>query len=234
MLPVMLQRWHEISFFHWNCEPQRIQQHLPNGLTVDTYNSDAWIGLTPFLLVGLRPPPLPKRFGLSFPEMNLRTYVRGPAGPGIWFFSLDAAKYVAVLGARITYGLPYYLARMRVDLGEHENFYTSKRGNDAAATIRILKGPRIRRPSRLERFLTERYRLYSAWEGRLVTAQVRHRTWTLQKAGVLEFDESVRKAAGIQFPSSEFLVHHSTGINARIGRPTFVVRHAGATPVSRR
>src|SRR5262245_20563323 len=72
---VMLQRWHEISFFHWSCEPSLLQSRLPLPLTIDTFDGKAWIGLTPFLLTGLRPPLFPHRLGLVFPEMNLRTYV---------------------------------------------------------------------------------------------------------------------------------------------------------------
>src|SRR5262249_5292507 len=110
VLPLMLQRWHEICFFHWSCDPQLLQPRLPPGLRLDTFDSKAWIGLTPFLLTGLRPPLFPQALGLAFPEMNLRTYVIGADGPGIWFFSLDAARFVAVLGARAMYGLPYYWA----------------------------------------------------------------------------------------------------------------------------
>jgi uncharacterized protein YqjF (DUF2071 family) len=88
----MFQGWDRITFLHWPCDAGLLQARLPGGLTIDTYEETAWIGLTPFDLTGLRPPYLPAIPGLSeFPEMNLRTYVRGPAGPGIWFFSLDAA-----------------------------------------------------------------------------------------------------------------------------------------------
>ena len=69
---LMQQRWHVISFFHWPCEADTIQTRLPNGLYVDTFDGAAWIGLTPFLLKGMRPPLIPATLGLSFPEINLR------------------------------------------------------------------------------------------------------------------------------------------------------------------
>src|ERR1043166_935648 len=34
MIPVMLQRWHEISFFHWSCDPGLLQPRLPEGLQI--------------------------------------------------------------------------------------------------------------------------------------------------------------------------------------------------------
>ena len=57
----------------------------------------AWVGLIPFFMVvataGDRTAPWVSRF----PETNVRTYVRDSDGHvGIWFFSLDAARFGAV------------------------------------------------------------------------------------------------------------------------------------------
>ena len=114
--PVMLQSWRWLTFLHWRYEPTLIRGRLPKGLELDIFDGVAWIGLTPFVLENLRLPLLPALPWISrFPETNLRTYVRGPDGePGIWFFSLDAARLLAVVAARFTYGLPYKWAQMRV------------------------------------------------------------------------------------------------------------------------
>src|SRR5687767_7171473 len=112
---VMFQSWNVISFLHWRYEPDVLRRFLPDGLEPDTFDHSGWVSLTPFRLEGLRPafvPPIPRLS--NFPEMNLRTYVRGDKGPGLWFFSLDADRLAAVLGARLTYGLPYFWADMQV------------------------------------------------------------------------------------------------------------------------
>jgi uncharacterized protein len=220
--PVMLQRWHEISFFHWSCDPALLQPRLPPGLRIDTYDGKAWISLTPFLLKGLRPLLFPQSLGLTFPEMNLRTYAVGRDGPGIWFFSLDAARIIAVLGARASYGLPYYWSDMRVDIGPNENFYFSNRGGAATARIRIAKEAPIAEQSPLEIFLTARFRLYSIFRGRLITAEVSHSPWQLNRVRTLEFEESVRHTMGVDFPNPDFLAHHSRGVDTKIGRPRFI------------
>lgn len=217
--PLMLQRWHEISFFHWSCDPALLQRRLPAGLDVDTFEGRAWIGLTPFLLCGLRPPFVPHSLGMRFPEMNLRTYVRGPAGPGIWFFSLDAAKFLPVAGARITFGLQYFWSDMQVEIGKTENFYFNNRGGRALARIRIAKGERIPEQSDLDMFLTARFRLYSTRRGRLVAAEVQHPPWELNALRVLEFEETVRRTMGVEFASNDFLCHHSCGVDTKIGAP---------------
>src|SRR5262245_56757818 len=148
----MLQRWHEISFFHWSCEPAVLQTRLPAALELARFDGKAWISLTPFLLKGLRPPIFPRALGFDFPEMNLRTYCIGPQSPGIWFFSLDAASLFAVAGARATYGLPYYSARMTVSIGATENLYWSRRASGAKATIRVVKESPIREQSPIDIF----------------------------------------------------------------------------------
>ena len=175
--------------------------------------------MTPFLLTGLRPPLFPQTLGLNFPEMNLRTYVVGPHGPGIWFFSLDAARLFAVVGARATYGLPYFSARMVVNIGATENLYWSRRASGAKATIRIAKESRIAEQSPLDVFLTARFRLYSTYARRLITAAVAHPPWELNRVRILEFEETVRRAMGVEFPTDQFLAHHSRGVDTQIGLP---------------
>src|SRR3712207_8210884 len=61
----------------------------------------------------------------SFLEANVRTYVHVDGRePGVYFFSLDAASLLAVLGARVGLGLPYFLARMRSE--EHTSELQSR------------------------------------------------------------------------------------------------------------
>ncbi len=215
----MLQRWHEIAFFHWSYDPRVLQELLPAGLQIDTFEGKGWITLSPFLLTGFRPPMFPQGFGLTFPEMNLRTYVVGPNGPGIWFFSLDAASPFAVWGARTALGLPYFQAKMRVNATVFENSYTSERGDGANAAIRIVKLGRVTRQTPLDIFLTARFRLYSLFGRKLITAQVEHPPWELNRIRILEFEETVRSTMGVPLDGADFMGHHSPGVDARIGFP---------------
>src|SRR5436309_5532782 len=127
--PVMHQQWRRLTFLHWRYPAELVQARLPEGLTVDTMDDTAWLGLIPFLMVGVRPPGVPGMPWLSrFPETNVRTYVRGPDGkPGIWFFSLDAARLPAVLAGRVGYGLPYYWSEMSVTSTDTTTAYGCRR-----------------------------------------------------------------------------------------------------------
>lgn len=216
-LPMMHQNWCRISFLHWPCDPLLLQSRLPVGLEIDTFADMGWVGLTPFHLTGLRPPFLPSIPGLSaFPEMNLRTYVRGPAGRGIWFFSLDATSVVAVLGARLTYGLPYFWATMQVRATGHRVHYTSARAG-AKAAITIDVGEALAQPDALTLFLTERYRLYSEFLGYLAMAPVEHESWALRRATLVSLTETMRRWADLPDDDAPALVHYSSGVHVRVG-----------------
>src|SRR5262245_10075958 len=110
---VMAMRWHDLLFAHWPVDPAVLRPLIPASLQIDTYDGQAWIGVVPFRMTGVRPrfvPPLP---GLSaFAEINVRTYVTIEQKPGVWFFSLDAANRLAVWAARLSYHLPYCFARI--------------------------------------------------------------------------------------------------------------------------
>src|SRR3954470_3206555 len=117
-VPSIAQNWRAVTFIHWAIDPDVLDGHLPRGIRPDLVDGRAWIALTPMVIDHVRPLALPWPMGArpSFPETNLRTYVRTQCGAeGIWFFSLDAAGPMTVLGGRAVYRQPYHHATMRVD-----------------------------------------------------------------------------------------------------------------------
>src|SRR4051794_22198665 len=221
---VMVQKWAQLTFVHWRYPPQHLASRLPSGLSLDTFDGSAWLGLTPFIVDRLRPPLLPALPWISrFPETNLRTYVRGRDGVGgIWFFSLDAARAAAVAGARLTYGLPYVWSRMGVKMEGARLEYRSRRvwpDRIAQTRIRIEHGAAVEKDD-LATFLTERYRLYSTIGGRLAYANVDHVPWPLKAARVLEMEQTITDAAGLGQPQGAPLVYFSEGVESRIAAPS--------------
>jgi uncharacterized protein len=220
--PVMFQSWTRLTFLHWRYRSHAIRRLLPKGLAVDTFDGSAWVGLTPFLIEGLRPPFLPALPWISrFPEMNVRTYVRGPDGrPGVWFFTLEADRLAAVAGARLTYGLPYRWAAMRVRPRDGTVEYESSRRQpfgSAEARICVEVGDAIK-PTELEKFLTARFRLYTVLFGRLGFAQIEHDPWPLRTARLVRLTQDVIRASGVPEPTGEPMLLYSPAINVRVGR----------------
>ena len=111
---VMAQRWHDLLFAHWRCAAGDLRPLIPAPLEIETFDGSAWIGVIPFYMSGVRMrgmPPIPTAH--AFLELNVRTYVTLDGRPGVWFFSLDAASSLAVIGARLGIRLPYFRAAMR-------------------------------------------------------------------------------------------------------------------------
>ncbi len=112
----MYQRWQDLLFLHWSVDPSDVACTLPRGLSVDTFDDQAWIGVVPFQMTGVRPRFFPAVPGISnFPELNLRTYVVDDQGrPGVWFYSLDTPMPLPNWIARTFFHMYYRLARMLV------------------------------------------------------------------------------------------------------------------------
>ena len=51
----MSQLWRDVTFLHWSVDAETVQRRLPDGLTVDTIDGLAWVGLVPFHMVGIAP-----------------------------------------------------------------------------------------------------------------------------------------------------------------------------------
>jgi uncharacterized protein YqjF (DUF2071 family) len=230
----MFQDWRSLTFLHWRCDPASLARRLPAGLTIDTFDGFAWIGLTPFRVANLRPPFLPSVPWISsFLETNVRTYVVGPNGArGIWFFTLEAARLMAVVGARSAYGLPYRWAEMGVENTGATVKYTSERRKPfgkARSKIAIRPGVPIQ-TSALEAFLTARFRLYTLLRGKLAFADVEHEPWNLQQADVLGLEETLLESCGLPEPDAQPLAHYSEYVHVRVGAPQFVRQLPSALP----
>jgi hypothetical protein len=222
--PVMYHQWNRITFLHWRYPPEVVRPFLPSALAVDTCDGSAWIGLTPFLMEGVRPPGGPALPWLSaFGEVNVRTYVRDGRGQrGIWFLSLDAARLPAVLAARAGYRLPYFWSDITVRAEDHRTSYRCRRrGESAAARLdaEVETGAPLNEAARdeLADFLTARYRLYTVIAGRLAAAEAEHPPWPLCGATVLSLHQNLLQCAGLPAPAGEPLAHASAGVPVRVG-----------------
>ena len=222
----MRQEWNDLLFIHWPVPAAVVQQRLPRGVVADEFDGTAWVGLVAFHMqrIGAGRGPAMPYLG-SFPETNVRTYVRGPDGtPGVWFDSLDVSRLLPTLVARSTYGLPYMWSRMRISKSANDYRYTCRRrwgGPRARSVANAVVGEPIAAPevSSLERFLTCRWGLFSTFVGQLVYAPVEHPEWPLHRARLTELDDTLVQAAGYPPAPGEPLVHWSPGVAVRIGRP---------------
>ncbi len=227
----MYQSWNWLTFLHWAYPPDVVQELLPAGLTVEQYDNMAWVGLVPFRVDHLRLPYMRAIPWISsFPETNVRTYVRDQAGErGVWFLSLDADRLAAVVGARTGFRLPYQWAQMTLEQSGACIRYASQRNGlmavrPAHSEIEIEVGD-VFGPDELtdrDHFLTALFRLYTSFGGKLGYAPVEHPPWPLFHARVEKLDQDMISAAGLPEPLGDPLVHYSPGVDVKVGRPVLL------------
>jgi uncharacterized protein len=220
--------WLKQTFVHWPFRPADVQVLLPRGLLVDEYDGVAWVSLTPFVMTGLRPAGLPMKAGLTtFPETNLRTYVRRPDGrDGIWFLSLEVASS-AMLAARCAIGAPYHLGDLSVsEHGDAVVYAGARRGGEPSYHLVVRPGDPIQ-PSHRDIWLTGRWRAYTRRVGILFETPVEHEPWPLSHGIVEQLTETLLGSTGLPAPNDNPLIHFSTGVhNVHLGASRPLLRRA--------
>jgi uncharacterized protein len=223
----MVQRWHDLLFAHWRCSISDLRPLIPAPLEIDTFDGTAWIGVIPFYMSGVRVRgllPIPTVH--AFQEINVRTYVTLDGRPGVWFFSLDAASSLAVIGARLGIHLPYFRASMQMTRRDDVISYTSDRWSIAGAPASFAANYRglapITDPGPLDRFLTERYSLYASDGKRIWRGDIVHPPWSLQAAEAHIERNSMIAAAGVRAADDDALLHFSAFQEVRFWWPVRV------------
>jgi uncharacterized protein len=225
--PVMYQNWRDLLFLHWEYDPVKIQKTLPDGLFVDTYKNRAFVGITPFFMLDVRPNYLPAVKAISnFSEVNVRTYVYDKYGnPGIYFYSLDADQPIAVELAKFIH-LPYFHAEInssRED-GLGNVSFKIKRDDTPAGTesefiYRFMGEEFFAESETLEFFLIERYILFSydSENDQLYRGRVNHMAYPLFNTNVIKYDTKLLKLNGFEITAvSPDHIMGSTGVDVEV------------------
>lgn len=226
----MAMRWCDLAFLHWPVRPEALRAHVPAALEVDSWDGWAWVAVVPFVMRDVRLRGLPAMPGArDFPELNVRTYVRSRDGTrsGVWFSSLDAASRLAVLGARVGFGLPYFDARMSAARDGDTVAYASRRTHRGAPPATFAAryrptGPAVGpTPGSFEAWLVERYCLFTRPPLRaLAIGDVHHAPWPLQPAECEVTDETMLAAAGLVVDARPPVVHYARELAVRAWLPT--------------
>jgi hypothetical protein len=187
----MYHRWESLLFLHWRVAAAQVQETLPAGITVDTFEGDAYLAIVPFFMRRVRPIGLPVLPWVSdFLELNVRTYAYDEEGvPGVWFYSLDCNQPLAVAAARVLTGLRYMHAEMSAERGEFIEYSSRRRSSETRARYRYrgVGAAQDCAPESFEFFALERYYLFAQRGSSLVRGQVAHAPYRFREAQVEEF-----------------------------------------------
>jgi uncharacterized protein YqjF (DUF2071 family) len=218
--PVGHQRWRDLLFLHQPVPVAVMREVVPRDLEVDTFEGQAWVTLTPLAIFASRPASVSPALGRDFLQVNLQTYVRSSEGePGLYFFSLDATSWIAVAGARVTYGLPYFPAtiKRRREPAGATIAYTSRRlGTNIGVDVvwHVGSAMAMAAPGSIDEFLLERYTLFVCIGDEVYRARVQHTRHPLCAVSLGPFHESLCERAGLPpFPAAPRLMHFSPGVD---------------------
>jgi uncharacterized protein YqjF (DUF2071 family) len=223
---LMTQSWNSLLFAHWRVDASQMRRAVPDMFDLDLFDGEAWLGVVPFYMTNVGVRGMPALPGLSsFPELNVRTYVRVAERPGVYFFSLDAARWPAVVAARMLLNLPYYSAAMSVERRDGGVDYQSARrrrgGAEFRASYEPASVPFVPSVGSIEYFLTERYCLYHHdGRGRPYRLEIHHRPWSLQVARAAITINTMAAASHLTIDGAPALLHFARRQDAVAWAPT--------------
>ena len=210
---LMTQSWHDLLFAHWRVDVSEARRVVPAAFDLDLFDGEAWLGVVPFYMTNLGLRAIPALPWIStFPELNVRTYVRVGDRPGVYFFSLDAARWLAVAAARAFLNLPYYAADMTIERRRDDLRYESVRRTGTPAEFRATYeptgGPFAASAGSIEHFLTERYCLYHLdRRGHPYRLDIHHLPWSLEVARAEIIVNSMAAANHVTLNGTPVLLH---------------------------
>lgn len=216
-------RWCDLLFAHWAVDAAVVRTLIPEGLELDLFDGRGYVGAVPFRMEGAMPRGVPDIPGLhAFPELNLRTYVNIGGKPGVWFFSLDAGRRLAVRFARRFFHLPYFDARFNIGkVGgclEYSAVRTHRGAPNAtfAARYHAVGAVYESAPGTLESWLTDRYCLYAADRaGYLYRGEIDHKPWPLQRAAAEVQVNTLGDWLGIEMKDRPETLHFAKSLDVR-------------------
>ena len=181
-------RWETPFFIHLAVPPEKISARLPRGLELDPDAGEATVSVVALGVVGPAP-RFVERSPLSalvrYRQLNVRTYVRGPRGRGLYFLDARVDRFWPAV-ARLA-GWPY---RRDAELA-----FTADASavalKAAGITVKGLPSPDLpTEPPRenAERSLLERYLSYGSptkpLPGGLYAVRVGHPHWQVRPVAI--------------------------------------------------
>jgi uncharacterized protein YqjF (DUF2071 family) len=155
----------------------------------------------------------------------------------VWFFSLEAQSTLAVLVARLKYGLPYFKAAMqfekRVDAQDQIVYRAESSrlwpkplpGRSLVEATFLQHSPFLPATAgTLEYFLVERYALFAEKHGKLTYAVVRHDPYRIKRGESGQINSELLQTAGLPPVTSNAspLVHLAQDVTVQVGAPVYL------------
>jgi hypothetical protein len=211
--PVLTMTAEDVCFLHWPVDPDDLRPRLPTPLDLSLFEGRAWLSVVAFRATGLRPRGVPERFGRSFSELRLQTYVWHRGTPGRYLFSVDAGDRLVSHLFRLTSRMPYVAADGKIERDGEQVHLRSRRDQigvppaafEATVSVDDDAGSVLNGRDRDDWFLGH-HRVFGAAGGTLWALDVDRETPSLRPATATVRTNTLFGAAGVPSPATEPVV----------------------------
>jgi uncharacterized protein YqjF (DUF2071 family) len=187
----MKQYWSHLLFINFEVDQEQLRKVVPDYLELDSYEGKYYSSVVPFEMSHVSFSFTPSLPFSRLNELNLRTYVKYKGVSGIYFFTLDSTHKLANFIARNLFHLPYRYSKIDMKL-EGSSYVVKSNMLDLKAEI---KGEKLKTDR--EKFLVERYFLYTDNGKDILRGEVIHRPWDLRSVEIDKLSENLNKAYGL-------------------------------------
>ena len=224
--------WRKLIMANYAVDPQLLQPYLPYGTELDLWNDNCYLSLVGFLFRKVRLKGIPVPFHTTFPEVNLRFYVRHKADDGwrrgVVFIQEIVPRAALTIIARSFYGEPYQTMPMQHYMQERKeavevNYSWRYKGWHHLSVIAENAPIPISEGSK-EEFITEHYWGYTKRAPQQTSEyEVVHPRWDIYPIKAYDIEANFGLLYGEQFshlthakPKSVILAEGS-GVSVRSG-----------------
>ena len=217
---IMKQTWNDTLFAHYPVQREVLEKIVPSALTLDSFHGSCWVSIVPYLTSSMHLRGLPPIPGMAaFPGFNIRTYVTVDGKPGVYFFSLTAANFLAAYTAKTFFRLPYTYMEMKYkkvnDLIVFES--EKKSGVQLLCNYKSVSAPSPTEKGSLEEWLVQRYCLYTvSKKGEPMRADILHEPWMLEKVEAKIHQNTLLSSLNIVPEIEEPILHYAKKAVVRI------------------
>ncbi|HWK22969.1 MAG TPA: DUF2071 domain-containing protein [Ureibacillus sp.] len=210
---IMKQTWNDVLFAHYPIQRKVLEKLVPRELTLDTFNDTGWITIVPYLTSSMHLRGLPPVPGLAtYPGFNIRTYVNVNGKPGVYFFKLIAANYIASYAAKCFFRLPYSYMKINYRRPNDVIVFESekKSGIQLLCNYKSLSAAQPTEKGSMEEWLVERYCLYTVnKKGVIYRADILHEPWNLEKAEADFYENTLLSSLNIISETEKPILHYA-------------------------
>jgi len=194
--PFLTARWANLAILTYEVPAALLEPHLPAGLTLDTRGGTAFASLVAFDFLDTRVGGIAWPGFRSFPEVNLRFYVRHGDRRGVVFVREFVPQPAVAWLARTIYNEPYLVAPIESAVDDGPLVLSTVRrlrwrGRDHRIEVTGDKPPIMPGPDSDEHFFKEHHWGFGRdRRGRTLVYEVRHPVWDVHpvRSWNLDFD----------------------------------------------